>query len=200
MILLLSTASNLYWLGRYMIRIDGLCRVLPFKDDQEASRFAQAMSLPAWDAATLNSVLSDPLQPSSINANLHAVRDNMQAVRGVISQELFEVMNLLSSPNTINKQYICELIAESSEVMADEEDTIRLFWQLGECIEQIDVALRLKRSADLAIKDLRMVVEMLSPIGWQRLEQPWVELQYKKDIIALYSFCDHMQSLFEDGP
>lgn len=200
MILLLSTASNLYWLGRYMIRIDGLCRMLPFKDDQEASRFAQAMSLPAWDANTLNQVLNDPEQPSSINATLQSVRDNMQAVRGVISQELFDVMNMLSNPKTMNKRNICQLISESNEVMADEEDTVRLFWQLGECIEQIDAGLRLKRSVDLAVKDLRMVVEMLSPLGWQRLEQPWVELQSKKDIIALYSFCDQMQSLFEDGP
>lgn len=200
MILLLSTASNLYWLGRYLIRIDGLCRLLPFKDNQEAARFAQSMSLPAWDALTLNQILSDPQQPSSINASLQATRDNMQAVRGVISQELFEVLNLLTNPKTVDKRNICQLISESNEVLADEDDTIRLFWQLGECVEQIDIALRLKRSADMAIKDLRTVVEMLSPIGWQRLEQPWVELQLKRDIIALYSFCDQMQSLFEDGP
>jgi hypothetical protein len=41
---------------------------------------------------------------------------------------------------------------------------------------------------------------MLSPIGWTSLEAPWLELQQKQDITALYSFCDQMQALFEEGP
>lgn len=200
MILLLSSASNLYWLGRYMIRIDGLCRLLPFKDDQEAIRFSHALSLPAWSAETLNAVLADPAQPSSIPANLSAVRENMQAVRGVISQELFEALNMLTNPRYVGKGDTCALIAQSTEIIAEEDDTVALFWQLGQCIEQIDIALRLKRSAELAIIDLRVVVEMLSPIGWQRLEEPWVNLQQRQDISSLYTFCDHMQALFEEGP
>lgn len=200
MILLLSTASNLYWLGRYMIRIDGLCRLLPFTDDQEAVQFSHAFSLPAWNAETLNHLLHDENQPASITANLHAVRENMQCVRGVISQELFELLNLLTHPKQKVRHKVCELISGCCEAVFDEEDTVRLFWQLGQCIEQIDSALRLKRSPDMAIQDLRTVVEMLSPIGWTSLEAPWLELQQKQDITALYSFCDQMQALFEEGP
>lgn len=200
MILLLSSAYNLYWLGRYMIRIDGLCRLLPFKDDQEAIRFSHALSLPAWSAETLNALLADPAQPSSIPANLGAVRENMQAVRGVISQELFEALNMLTNPRYVGKGDTCALIADSAEMVQDEDDNVALFWQLGQCVEQIDVALRLKRSAELAIIDLRTVVEMLSPIGWQQLEEPWVNLQQHPDLNSLYTFCDHMQALFEEGP
>ena len=200
MILLLSSASNLYWLGRYMIRIDGLCRLLPFKDDQEAITFSHALSLPAWSAETLNALLADPAQPSSIAANLRAVRENMQAVRGVISQELFESLNMLTNPRHAGQGDTCALIADSAEMIADEDDNVALFWQLGQCVEQIDIALRLKRSAELAIIDLRVVVEMLSPIGWQRLEEPWVNLQKTPNINTLYTFCDHMQALFEEGP
>ncbi len=200
MILLLSTASNLYWLGRYMIRIDGLCRLLPFTDDQEALQFSHAFSLSAWDAKTLNALLQDPNQPASIIANLRAVRENMQCVRGVISQEVFESLNILTNPKQQFKNKVCELISGCCEAVLDEDENVRLFWQLGQCIEQIDNALRLKRSPDMAIQDLRTVVEMLSPIGWTALEAPWVELQQNKDISALYSFCDQMQALFEEGP
>lgn len=200
MILLLSTASNLYWLGRYMIRIDGLCRLLPFTDDQEALQFSHAFSLSAWDAKTLNALLQDPNQPASIIVNLSAVRENMQCVRGVISQEVFESLNILTNPKQQFKNKVCELISGCCEAVLDEDENVRLFWQLGQCIEQIDNALRLKRSPDMAIQDLRTVVEMLSPIGWTALEAPWVELQQNKDITALYSFCDQMQALFEEGP
>lgn len=200
MILLLSTASNLYWLGRYMIRMDGLCRMLPFQDDQEAINFAHAMALPAWDAQSLNRLMNDPVQPASIFACLKAVRENVQAVRGVISQQLFESMNMLTNPKANCIGHVCELISECDEIVQDEEETVGLFWQLGQCIEQIDVAIRLHRSADLAIEDLRTVVEMLSPMGWERLEAAWMLLQQNKDITSLYHFCDQMQALFEDGP
>ena len=200
MILLLSTASNLYWLGRYMIRIDGLCRLLPFTDDEEALQFSHAFSLSAWNAKTLNTLLLDPNQPASITATLEAVRENMQCVRGVISQEVFETLNILTNPKQKIKHQVCELISGCCEAILDEDENVRLFWQLGQCIEQIDNALRLKRAPDLAIQDLRTVVEMLSPIGWIALEAPWVELQQNKDITALYSFCDQMQALFEEGP
>lgn len=200
MILLLSTASNLYWLGRYMIRIDGLCRLLPFHDDQEALKFSHAFSLSAWDAKTLNALLQDPNQPASIIANLGAVRENMQFVRGVISQDLFESLNMLTSPRQKLKNKVCELISGCCEAVLEEDENVRLFWQLGQCIEQIDNALRLKHSPDMAIQDLRTVVEMLSPIGWTALEEPWVNLQQQKDMTALYSFCDYMQALFEEGP
>jgi uncharacterized alpha-E superfamily protein len=144
--------------------------------------------------------LQDENQPASITANLQAVRENMQCVRGVISQELFELLNLLTHPKQKVRHKVCELISGCCEAVFDEEDTVRLFWQLGQCIEQIDSALRLKRSPDMAIQDLRTVVEMLSPIGWTSLEAPWLELQQKQDITALYSFCDQMQALFEEGP
>lgn len=200
MILLLSTASNLYWLGRYVIRVDGLCRLLPFQDDQEAIRFAHAFALPAWNAETLNQLLLDPDQPASIPANLSVIRENVQSVRGVISQQVFESLNILTNPKPAFKNKVCELISECCQIVNDEEETVRLFWQLGQCIEQIDSALRMKRSPEMAIQDLRTVIEMLSPIGWQNLEQPWVALQQNQDIDSLYTFCDQMQALFEEGP
>lgn len=200
MILLLSTASNLYWLGRYVIRVDGLCRLLPFTDDQEAIEFAHAFALPAWNAATLNQLLMDVNQPASIPANLQVIRENMQSVRGVISQYVFEALNTLTNPKPAHNNQVCRLISECSELIYDEDETIKLFWQLGQCIEQIDNALRMKRSPDLAIQDLRSVIEMLSPIGWQALEEPWLYLQQSQDINALYAFCDQMQALFEEGP
>ena len=200
MIMLLSTASNLYWLGRFMIRIDGICRLLPFTDDDEAVAFAHAFSLPAWNAETLNQLLHDETQPSSITASLLAIRENMQSVRGVISQQLFECLNELTNPRQDFKTKACAMISSCCETILNEEDNVRLFWQLGQSIEQIDIALRLDHSPNMAITDLRAVVEMLSPIGWQSLEAPWVELQQRKDINALYSFCDQMQALFEEGP
>ena len=200
MIMLLSTASNLYWLGRLMVRVDNICRLLPFKDDEEAVAYSHAFSLPAFNAETLNQLLNDDEQPTSIAANLDLIRENMQSVRGVISQDFFECLNALTNPKQEFKPKACELILSCCETVLREDRNVHLFWRLGQCIEQIDFALRLQHSAEMAINDLRAVVEMLSPIGWQALEAPWVELQQRQDINALYSFCDQMQALFEEGP
>lgn len=200
MIMLLSTASDLYWLGRSMIRVDEICRLLPFTDNDEAVAFSHAFSLPAWNAETLNQLLHDETQPSSITASLLAIRENMQSVRGVISQQLFECLNALTNPKQNFKTNACELISSCCEAILDENEYVRLFWQLGQSTEQVDIALRLDYSPDMAIAGLRTVVDLLSPIGWQSLEAPWEELQQRKDISALYRFCDQMQALFEEGP
>jgi uncharacterized alpha-E superfamily protein len=200
MILVLSTASNLYWLGRYMIRVDGLCRMLPFSDDNEAISFARAMALPAWDASSLNRLLHDPTQAASIYSILQYIRENTQSVRGVISQQLFELLNILTNPKHASIGYVCNMVSECLVQIVEEDETIHLFWQLGQCIEQIDMAIRLKHSAVLAIEDLRNVVEMLSPMGWSQLEEAWEHLQQQQSLSSLYQFCDFMQELFEDGP
>jgi uncharacterized alpha-E superfamily protein len=84
MILPLSAAANFYWLGRYLVRVDGLSH-LHFSDDLEAQSFAHAFNLPAWNAETLNGLIHDPSQSGSLPANLETVKHNIQSVRAVLS-------------------------------------------------------------------------------------------------------------------
>ena len=70
MILLSSNANNIFWLGRYLTRIQYFCNKLPFTDDQKAIDFSHAFCLPAYDAASLNTLALDPEQQFSLMSQL----------------------------------------------------------------------------------------------------------------------------------
>ncbi len=95
MILVLSTAQSLYWLGRIAVRIDNLCHLLPFEDDEAARSYAHAFALPAWSADTLNQLLLDPDQTVSLPGNLQHLFENVQQVRGVILEQTYQAFNAL---------------------------------------------------------------------------------------------------------
>ena len=48
MILLNTSAENIFWLGRYISRIQYLCHQFPFKKDDQAIQYAQAFCWPAF--------------------------------------------------------------------------------------------------------------------------------------------------------
>jgi uncharacterized alpha-E superfamily protein len=112
MILSLSTATHLYWLGRYMVRVEGICQLAPFQNDQAAVRFAHAFCLPAWNVASLERLLHDPAQPSSLPSHLAVIQENAQSVRGVISQATFEALHTLWRMRDDPLVSTCQLLAE----------------------------------------------------------------------------------------
>ena len=69
MVLLSSSAHHIYWLGRYLFRIGHVASYLPFCDDEQAARFAQALCLHIDDAESLNQFMLDQQQPYSLFTN-----------------------------------------------------------------------------------------------------------------------------------
>ncbi|MDI9333607.1 MAG: alpha-E domain-containing protein [Cytophagales bacterium] len=115
--MLSSTADHLFWMARYTERAENTARMLDIhlqssllaggKSSEERSQAARAMLLiselePAYlithDVMSSDSVLrfmvADSTNASSIYNALYSARENARAVRGALTTELWETMNV----------------------------------------------------------------------------------------------------------
>ena len=200
MILILSAARELFWLGRYLVRADALCHLLPFEDDQLAINYAHAFCLPAWNAATLNDLLSDPVQPVSLQANLDAIWDNIQAVRAVISEASYIQLNSLSGLSGHDRPQVMQGIAACRQILGQEGALVAHFWQLGEAFEQMDIALRQDDMLEQPLQQLTRLVNDPLLADWTSWRSEFEHLQRLPGSVTFYAFSERLYELLEEGP
>ena len=85
MILLSSNAQQIFWLGRYLTRVQYLCSQFPFQDNEQARAYANAFALAAHDAESLNQLVQNPQQFASFTQQFQCAKDNIRDLRGVLS-------------------------------------------------------------------------------------------------------------------
>ena len=197
MILLNSNAQHIFWLGRYLTRIQYLCGQFPFHDNQDALGYAHAFCLPAFDASSLNTLLLDTEQPSSFHQQFQYAKDNVQNLRGVLSAKAYAELNQLIKNANENAAYICDVAGECHEVLEAEPEDIFLFFTLGQNIEQLDRQIRLKQDQLSTLEKIDHIVGFLHQIGWNGLDHAWQQLKLTPDSMNFYQFSDHIQHLFE---
>lgn len=197
MILLNSNAQHIFWLGRYLTRIQYACGQFPFLDNQDALQYAHGFCLPAFDASSLNSLFLDVEQPSSFSQQFQYAKDNIQDLRGILSAKAYAELNQLIKNANANATYICDVAGDCHEVIETESEDVFLFFSLGQNIEQLDRQIRLKQDQTVTLNNLNKIVELLTQIGWDRLDSAWQQLKLKPDNMNFYHFSDHIQQLFE---
>ncbi|MEC7119702.1 MAG: alpha-E domain-containing protein [Pseudomonadota bacterium] len=200
MILTLSAASSLYWLGRYMVRVEGLCRLEPFQDDAHAVAYANAFSLPAWNVETLSQLLRDPNHLGSLPNNLAVIQDNVQSVRGILGREVFEAFNALWRQRGQSDACICDLLHQASQHMQALDLFTQVFWSLGRAVESVDMALRLGEPAQPAAQQVLQVAQRLPDPEWQSILECAEQLAISPDTSNLYGLCDRLHPAFVEGP
>ena len=128
MLLLSSSAQHIYWLGRYLFRIEYMASHLPFCDDEQAADFAQALCLHIDDAENLNNFMLDHQQPYSLLSQLEIARDNMQALRGLLSSETYAELTHLIKNVVSDVPTIQNIVKECCAILKTEREDIALFF------------------------------------------------------------------------
>lgn len=197
MILLNSNAQHIFWLGRYLTRIEYLCDQFPFQENQHALQYAHAFCLSAFDAESLNVLLLDPEQPASLSKQFQYAKDNVQDLRGILSAKAYAELNQLLKNANKDLACICDVAADCHDILEAEAEEIFLFFSLGQNIEQFDRQLRLKQTQNITLKKLDQTVALLNQLGWNKLDKAWQKLRLSPDSINFYHFNDYIQTVFE---
>ncbi|AXQ22816.1 hypothetical protein BEN71_12330 [Acinetobacter wuhouensis] len=198
MILLSTNAQNIFWLGRYLTRIQYLCSQYPFKTNELALDYAHAFCLPAFDASSLNELILDFEQPASFHQQFICAKNNIHDLRGVISAQSFAALNQLLQQAEQNAGFICDVCEECNDVLeAEEDELLFLFFSLGQKMEQLDRNLRLNQNHSVTLMQLDGLIRSLDQEGMSSLPDVWLELKQQPNRANYYHFSDHIDSLFE---
>lgn len=195
MLLLNSNAEQIFWLGRYLTRIQYLCSQYPFHSNDEALEYAHAFCLPAFNASSLNEMVLDPQHPASFSQQFEYAQSNIQDLRAVLTARAYAELNLLIKNANENSGYICDVVGECQDILEAESELVFLFFSLGQSVEELDRQLRLKQDEASTVAKMNHITASLAGIGLTDLQEAWQQVQ--ADDMNVYHFYDAIQSLFE---
>ncbi len=200
MILTLSTASSLYWLGRYMVRAQALFQFLRDNDPQNTAAYARLFQLlPQSSLETLQRAVHDPQQVGSLPHNLAGIEDNTQAIRGILPCSVFILLHALWRQREQGDAYVADLLARARLELLGIDAMALIFWQLGEAMESYDMALRFGQSAQSAALALQQAGQRLPIPAWSPQVQLINQLVQQPDGRHLAALCGSIQLAFAEG-
>ncbi|ETD72353.1 hypothetical protein V757_04755 [Pelistega indica] len=197
--LLLSTAYNLYWLGRYMRRTQELLQTaLKTKPQKRAEMLAViGYSLENLDDKSVFNFLVEEAFPEHFE-RIHA---NVQAVRAVIDADASDLFNHVrrlyqsGSPRAAVFQ-----LAACDAVMLEQHILVTQFWQLGDYVEMLDQRIRQNKVESRDYRYLAQVVTNLPDgTGWDKIKQQIQALVFTTKDSEFYEWLKRLDQLFEDG-
>ncbi len=197
MILLRSSAQHVYWLGRYLYRIQYVTNQLPFTDERQAADFAYALCLRIDSADNLNQFMLDKQQPFSLLNQLEIARDNIHELRGLLSAQAYAELNFLIKNVEANALDIQRIVNRCCELLTAEQENISLFFRIGQCIEQIDTYFRFYQNIHKVMGVTELTIHQLFDLGWDELQPSWEIFKSEPYINQFYAFTYRLENQFE---
>ncbi|MDO7244500.1 alpha-E domain-containing protein [Acinetobacter pittii] len=197
MVLLNSSAHQIYWLGRYLMRVKFAASHLPFSEDEKATRFAAAFGLVIENAELLNHYMLDKKQTFSLLNQLIIAKDNIQELRGILSSHAYAELNNVINTLQAQPDALSKAVEQCSQILEAEHEDVRLFLHLGQKIEQFDIELRFGEDLSVLISELDIVVQQLANLNWENINENWQALKQQLTWDAYYTFTQQLENMFE---
>ncbi|MHC6185757.1 alpha-E domain-containing protein [Acinetobacter sp. X9] len=197
MVLLNSSAHQIYWLGRYLMRVKFAASHLPFTEDEKATRFAAAFGLVIENAELLNHYMLDKKQTFSLLNQLIIAKDNIQELRGILSSHAYAELNNVINRLQAQPDALSKAVEQCTQILEAEHEDVRLFLHLGQKIEQFDIELRFGEDLSVLISELDTVVQQLANLNWENINENWQALKQQLTWDAYYTFTQQLENMFE---
>ncbi|AZB92417.1 MULTISPECIES: alpha-E domain-containing protein [Acinetobacter] len=197
MVLLNSSAHQIYWLGRYLMRVKFAASYLPFTEDEKATRFAAAFGLVIENAELLNHYMLDKKQTFSLLNQLIIAKDNIQELRGILSSHAYAELNNVINTLQAQPDALSKAVEQCTQILEAEHEDVRLFLHLGQKIEQFDIELRFGEDLSVLIPELDIVVQQLVNLNWENIDENWQALKQQLTWDAYYTFTQQLENMFE---
>lgn len=197
MVLLNSSAHQIYWLGRYLMRVKFAASHLPFTEDEKATRFAAAFGLVIENAELLNHYMLDKKQTFSLLNQLIIAKDNIQELRGILSSHAYAELNNVINTLQAQPDALSKAVEQCTQILEAEHEDVRLFLYLGQKIEQFDIELRFGEDLSVLISELDTVVQQLANLNWENINENWQALKQQLTWDAYYTFTQQLENMFE---
>ena len=179
MILLLSTASHLIWLGRYSERLyyyDDVMKQL-VKGDLKKSQIRHLISHLGFavdgevSLTTMKAQMMADLEQNIIPNIVQSIEDNVQEAKGVIGKDTAELYNLIKRLSSAGTYRAATLqLHACNAAMKQENPTVTCFWQLGRHFEQLERAVLLgEDSTEISFEFRHWINELPENTRWREL-------------------------------
>lgn len=203
LILLLSTASNLVWLGRYSERLRHYERILTDLSEHKLSQaeignIVQCLGLPSnQDADDLLTYLTHQKIPETIGF----IEQNVQDVKGVIGKDTAELYNLIKRLANAGAYRAASLqLYACNAAMQQENPIVVTFWQLGHSFEALDRNILMNQPGGDRVQALQQIVYKLPEnTRWRELDRLLNQFSKSNNPQDFYHFAQAFNKILQQG-